>query len=62
MVGAVRRVELLGYHQLGEAKLRRLRRAAPLTGVQPPSKARLAELAGWFREELKGTGIRMEAR
>lgn len=62
MVGAVRRVELLGYHQLGEAKLRRLRRAAPLTGVQPPSQARLAELAGWFREELKGTGIRMEAR
>ncbi len=60
--GAVRRVELLGYHQLGVAKLRRLRRETQLPGVESPSKARLAELAGWFREELKGTGIRVEAR
>jgi pyruvate formate lyase activating enzyme len=62
MGGAVRRVELLGYHRLGVAKLRRLRRESHLPGVQPPSKARLAELAGWIREELEGTGIRVEAR
>lgn len=60
--GAVRRVELLGYHHLGIAKLRRLRRETQLPGIEPPSKARLAELAGLFREELQGTGIRVEAR
>lgn len=60
--GAVRRVELLGYHQLGIAKLQRLRRVTQLPGVEPPAKARLAELAGLFKEELKGTGIRVEAR
>lgn len=59
---AVRRVELLGYHQLGTAKLWRLRRESQLPGIKPPSKARLAELAGLFREELQGTGIRVEAR
>ena len=60
--GAVRRVELLGYHQLGGAKLRRLRRESQLPGIEPPSRMRLAELAGLFREELKSTGIRVEAR
>jgi pyruvate formate lyase activating enzyme len=62
MEGAVRRVELLGYHQLGIAKLQRLRRETQLPGIEPPSRARLAELAGLFREELQGTGIRVEAR
>lgn len=60
--GAVRRVELLGYHRLGVAKLRRLRRESQLPGVEPPSKARLSELTALLREELKGTGIRVEAR
>lgn len=58
----VRRVELLGYHQLGVAKLHRLRREPELTGIEPPTRARLAEVAGMFREELQGTGIRVEAR
>lgn len=61
MEGVVRRVELLGYHQLGIAKLHRLRRETQLPGIEPPSRARLAELAGLFREELQGTEIRVEA-
>jgi hypothetical protein len=43
-------------------KLHRLRREPELTGIEPPSRARLAELAGWFRGELRGTPIRVEAR
>lgn len=60
--GPVQRVELLGYHRLGVAKLHRLRRETQLAGIESPSKTRLAELAGLFREELQGTGIRVEAR
>ena len=62
MVGAVKRVELLGYHQLGGAKFQRLGRPDPLPGVTPPSREELSSLAAGMAEQLQGTGIEVRAR
>jgi len=62
MVGAVKRVELLGYHQLGGAKFERLGRPNPLPEVRPPRPEELRNLAAKLEEQLRGTGIEVRAR
>lgn len=62
MSGAVKVVELLGYHPLGKAKFKRLGRQPALGDLKPPSKEHLRDRAQRWREELKGTGIRVNAR
>lgn len=62
MGGAVKRVELLGYHQLGGSKFQRLGRPNPLPGVEPPRPERLRSLAMGLEEQLRDTGIEVRAR
>jgi len=59
---AVKRVELLGYHQLGGAKFRRLGRQVPLPEVAPPPRERLEALRQLVAAELEGTGTEVRAR
>ena len=51
------RVSLLPYHRTGAAKARRLGRARPDIGAEPPPRARLEELAAIFRERGLVTNI-----
>ncbi len=62
MSGAVRAVELLGYHQLGRGKHRRLGTEPPAEPWQPPGRERLAELVGLWQEELGPAGPPVRAR
>jgi len=62
MDGAVKRVELLGYHQLGGAKFQRLGRPDPLPAVTPPRREELRALAAGMEEQLRDTGIEVRAR
>lgn len=62
MGGAVRAVELLGYHQLGQAKSKRLGKEPELTDIAALDKKRLAEVAGWWEQELSGRSIAVRAR
>jgi len=48
-LAAVRRVELLPYHRIGEPKHARLGLAYPLAGLQAPSQQRIESLAAIFR-------------
>lgn len=62
MRGAVRAVELLGYHQLGGAKFRRLGQEPPLQEIQAPTRERLHELCSLWEQELGGEGVQIRAR
>jgi len=62
MAGAVKVVELLAYHRLGGAKSERLGRAETLHGVESPSKEHMNALKALWKEELKDTGIEVNAR
>ena len=62
MAGAVKVVELLGYHQLGGSKFQRLGREAPLPGVEPPARERLEGLRQLVESELEGAGVEVRAR
>lgn len=62
MSGAVRVVELLGYHKLGGSKSKRLGKEPALEGIEPPTKEQMTSIAGRWQEELDGTGIRIRAR
>jgi len=48
-LAAVRRVDLLPYHGIGEPKFARMGMAYTLAGLQAPSQQRLETLAGIFR-------------
>ena len=61
MAGAVKAVELLGYHQLGGSKYQRLGRQPPLPDLQPPSREHLQQLAAVVREEV-GKDVRVATR
>jgi len=62
MPGVVKVVELLGYHQLGGAKFKRLGKEQPLPEIKPPARENLNSLAEMWREEFDGTGIKVNAR
>ena len=62
MRGAVRVVELLGYHRLGGAKSKRLGKEPPFEGIEPPSREHMDRIAGMLGDELDGTGIRINVR
>jgi pyruvate formate lyase activating enzyme len=62
MSGAVRAVELLGYHTLGGDKLERLGRDNPMAGVAPLTRDEVARRAAWVLQELEGTGIAVRWR
>ncbi len=59
---AVTRVELLGYHVLGRAKLERLGRPDPGLAWTPPTPEHLASRRRIWEEELAGTAIAVAAR
>lgn len=59
---AVRVVELLGYHQLGGSKHRRLGTRPDTEGISPPGRGRLQDLVGSLQAVLQGTGIRVTGR
>lgn len=59
---AVVRVELLGYHVLGRAKLERLGRPDPGSEWVPPAPEHLASRRQIWEEELAGTAIAVVAR
>jgi pyruvate formate lyase activating enzyme len=61
MQGAVKAVELLGYHQLGGSKYQRLGVEPPLPYLQPPSREHLQRSAALVRAEV-GPGPRVSAR
>jgi pyruvate formate lyase activating enzyme len=42
------RVTLLPYHRLGESKYPRIGRSCGLKGLEPPSREKLEEIAGWI--------------
>jgi pyruvate formate lyase activating enzyme len=56
-LAAVRRVELLPYHRIGEPKYVRLGIAFPLTGLEAPQPQRLEALAEIFRAKGLATHI-----
>ena len=60
--GAVRAVELLGYHQLGGAKRQRLGQELSLQEIHPPTRAHLDELRALWERELDGQEIQLRAR
>ena len=60
--GAVRVVELLGYHQLGGSKSRRLGKELSLKEIEPPAKERMNNIRKMWEEELDGSGIKINAR
>ena len=62
MAGAIRAVELLGYHLLGGAKLERLGKEPVLEEIAPPAKEHLKRIADLWKQELEGTGIAVKAR
>jgi pyruvate formate lyase activating enzyme len=59
---ALSRVELLGYHPLGRAKLTRLNRADPGPRWSAPPPELLARLRQIWEEELTGIGVPVAAR
>jgi pyruvate formate lyase activating enzyme len=61
MAGAVKAVELLGYHQLGGSKYQRLGRPMPMPELRPPTRDHLRRLTELVRAEL-GPGVRVTAR
>lgn len=60
--GAVKAMELLGYHQLGGSKFQRLGREVPLPGVEPPAREHLERLRQLAEAELAGAGVEVRAR
>jgi pyruvate formate lyase activating enzyme len=62
MGGAVKVVELLGYHQLGQAKSKRLGNEPALADLAAPDKERLTEITGWWAHELESSKIAVRAR
>jgi pyruvate formate lyase activating enzyme len=62
MRGAVRAVELLGYHQLGGAKSQRLGQEPPLRELQAPTRERLQELCSLWEQELNDEDVEVRAR
>ena len=62
MAGAVKAVELLGYHRLGGAKLERLGRDNPLGELPPLAPEALVQRAACMEQALAGTGIRVRYR
>jgi len=62
MAGAVKVMELLGYHQLGGSKFQRLGREQPLPGVEPPSREHLEELRQLVEGEVAAAGVEVRAR
>lgn len=62
MAGAVRAVELLGYHQLGGAKSKRLGKEPTLAELKAPARERLSALAELWRGELGNPEIQVRYR
>ena len=62
MGGAVKVMELLGYHQLGGSKFQRLGREAPLPGVEPPGREYLEGLRQLVEEVVAPAGVEVRAR
>lgn len=62
MAGAVRAVELLGYHALGVGKLERLGRDNAMADLEALPRAELEQRAALVARELAGTGIRVRCR
>ncbi|MBT4500004.1 MAG: glycyl-radical enzyme activating protein [Gemmatimonadetes bacterium] len=62
LTGAVKVVELLGYHRLGGAKFKRMGKEPTLAAIEPPSKEQLGGVREMWEEELAGSEIKISAR